>query len=210
MSWNRSAPLTPAVESLISISSIPGYEFVFFFQAEDGIRDKLVTGVQTCALPICDIALLDRIEIKRNEDDRRGACSRTRRPQRRLVASGEQDVHLARSKLAVSQLVAFDARRLDVLKREIAALLIAQFGHALLEGSIVRRRSRHDAGITDPQHPALLGTCNERPRNSGSRGAKHLNEFPPPHVEHGPRSLPSGSLPGMANSLGGRPQLFLN
>src|SRR3989441_11852528 len=26
----------------------------FFFQAEDGIRDKLVTGVQTCALPICE------------------------------------------------------------------------------------------------------------------------------------------------------------
>src|SRR5205823_10123456 len=27
----------------------------FFFQAEDGIRDKLVTGVQTCALPILKI-----------------------------------------------------------------------------------------------------------------------------------------------------------
>src|SRR5205823_7858610 len=26
--------------------------FFFFFLAEDGIRDKLVTGVQTCALPI--------------------------------------------------------------------------------------------------------------------------------------------------------------
>src|SRR3989454_5988113 len=26
----------------------------FFFQAEDGIRDYKVTGVQTCALPICD------------------------------------------------------------------------------------------------------------------------------------------------------------
>src|SRR5437867_6664685 len=25
----------------------------FFFQAEDGIRDRTVTGVQTCALPIC-------------------------------------------------------------------------------------------------------------------------------------------------------------
>ena len=25
---------------------------VFFFQAEDGIRDHCVTGVQTCALPI--------------------------------------------------------------------------------------------------------------------------------------------------------------
>ena len=31
-----------------------GYYFLFFFffQAEDGIRDDLVTGVQTCALPI--------------------------------------------------------------------------------------------------------------------------------------------------------------
>src|SRR5256885_5638543 len=26
---------------------------IFFFQAEDGIRDYKVTGVQTCALPIC-------------------------------------------------------------------------------------------------------------------------------------------------------------
>src|SRR2546429_3420889 len=29
----------------------------FFFQAEDGIRDVAVTGVQTCALPICTLAL---------------------------------------------------------------------------------------------------------------------------------------------------------
>ena len=29
------------------------FYFFFFFQAEDGIRDDLVTGVQTCALPIC-------------------------------------------------------------------------------------------------------------------------------------------------------------
>src|SRR5256885_5588684 len=28
-------------------------DFCFFFQAEDGIRDYKVTGVQTCALPIC-------------------------------------------------------------------------------------------------------------------------------------------------------------
>src|SRR5436190_6925022 len=28
--------------------------FFFFFQAEDGIRDHCVTGVQTCALPILD------------------------------------------------------------------------------------------------------------------------------------------------------------
>src|SRR2546429_4636287 len=30
--------------------------FFFFFQAEDGIRDVAVTGVQTCALPISDTA----------------------------------------------------------------------------------------------------------------------------------------------------------
>src|SRR2546430_8309503 len=29
-----------------------GVQFLFFFQAEDGIRDLTVTGVQTCALPI--------------------------------------------------------------------------------------------------------------------------------------------------------------
>src|SRR5437588_10509699 len=28
------------------------WSFSFFFQAEDGIRDHCVTGVQTCALPI--------------------------------------------------------------------------------------------------------------------------------------------------------------
>src|SRR2546421_6961999 len=29
-----------------------GVMLIFFFQAEDGIRDLIVTGVQTCALPI--------------------------------------------------------------------------------------------------------------------------------------------------------------
>src|SRR5256884_3706251 len=28
------------------------FDYCFFFQAEDGIRDVAVTGVQTCALPI--------------------------------------------------------------------------------------------------------------------------------------------------------------
>src|SRR2546429_1462679 len=34
------------------------YLYVFFFQAEDGIRDVAVTGVQTCALPISSIRSL--------------------------------------------------------------------------------------------------------------------------------------------------------
>src|SRR5207248_7686238 len=34
------------------------YKYFFFFQAEDGIRDRTVTGVQTCALPISPLAHL--------------------------------------------------------------------------------------------------------------------------------------------------------
>src|SRR2546426_1471937 len=37
------------------------FVFFFFFQAEDGIRDYKVTGVQTCALPICVALLADTI-----------------------------------------------------------------------------------------------------------------------------------------------------
>src|SRR5258708_17503494 len=40
-----------------SICKIVDICFDFFFQAEDGIRDDLVTGVQTCALPISGCAL---------------------------------------------------------------------------------------------------------------------------------------------------------
>src|SRR3712207_6818485 len=41
------------------------YFFVFFFQAEDGIRDIGVTGVQTCALPICASRVVDRLTSAR-------------------------------------------------------------------------------------------------------------------------------------------------
>src|SRR2546430_14855661 len=37
----------------------------FFFQAEDGIRDLTVTGVQTCALPISERALAGRMRVSR-------------------------------------------------------------------------------------------------------------------------------------------------
>src|SRR5260370_15043098 len=36
--------------------------FFFFFQAEDGIRDSSVTGVQTCALPISPFGAQSGIE----------------------------------------------------------------------------------------------------------------------------------------------------
>src|SRR5439155_13334527 len=36
----------------LTFTSLDAIFFFFFFQAEDGIRDGHVTGVQTCALPI--------------------------------------------------------------------------------------------------------------------------------------------------------------
>src|SRR2546430_12017687 len=48
--------------------SIPEWFLVyFFFQAEDGIRDLTVTGVQTCALPILRLEMLfhRRREVQR-------------------------------------------------------------------------------------------------------------------------------------------------
>src|SRR2546427_402432 len=41
--------------------------YLFFFQAEDGIRDLTVTGVQTCALPISQICQLWGVEQDSND-----------------------------------------------------------------------------------------------------------------------------------------------
>src|SRR5688572_31113231 len=43
----------------------------FFFQAEDGIRDLTVTGVQTCALPIYPL----RGVVRRNQNGHEGHCT---------------------------------------------------------------------------------------------------------------------------------------
>src|SRR5256885_6111387 len=72
---------------------------VYFFQAEDGIRDYKVTGVQTCALPICrawgdDLAALGDLRARRSpraarsspqarRATARGAARRAAAPRRR-------------------------------------------------------------------------------------------------------------------------------
>src|SRR5256886_334365 len=54
--WHTTAVSLGAVTTDTSVFGYFGWSLVllfFFFQAEDGIRDLTVTGVQTCALPIC-------------------------------------------------------------------------------------------------------------------------------------------------------------
>src|SRR2546430_10339625 len=64
----------------------------FFFQAEDGIRDLTVTGVQTCALPICHAphdqgVALPLLALLRRLPSRLPACGVPR--QRHSAAVGE-------------------------------------------------------------------------------------------------------------------------
>src|SRR5476651_1103035 len=44
-------------------SSVPRSRLFFFFQAEDGIRDIGVTGVQTCALPILPLPAEEKQQL---------------------------------------------------------------------------------------------------------------------------------------------------
>src|SRR6266853_1656574 len=54
------------------------YFFFFFFQAEDGIRDLTVTGVQTCALPISSPLSFKRLSSSIAPDQFLAAiCART-------------------------------------------------------------------------------------------------------------------------------------
>src|SRR5256885_13149814 len=57
LNWGQTKWYTSAV--LMSV--------FFFFQAEDGIRDYKVTGVQTCALPISRPALYPAVDRQRDK-----------------------------------------------------------------------------------------------------------------------------------------------
>src|SRR5256885_2505574 len=51
--WIKTGIETEVCARWSSVGNDESRLFFFFFQAEDGIRDYKVTGVQTCALPIC-------------------------------------------------------------------------------------------------------------------------------------------------------------
>src|SRR5205807_3141574 len=59
---------TPAVASFMALASLLIFIF-FFFQAEDGIRDYKVTGVQTCALLLVERDLLLHRDVPEHAED---------------------------------------------------------------------------------------------------------------------------------------------
>src|SRR5260370_9942069 len=86
-----------------SLSCWSAYCF-FFFQAEDGIRDSSVTGVQTCALPISAAGFATAKEAD---------STRALRPSRRLTVRGRQGVLLT---------LAFDSTASGFVVRHLAGL----------------------------------------------------------------------------------------
>src|SRR2546430_12189347 len=104
----------------------------FFFQAEDGIRDLTVTGVQTCALPISLAALLALLALAR------GLTALARRlPRARGLAW--------RHGLAALQRPGGHAPRV-VVALGVAAMLLVTV--ALLEGVLGRQIDYEDRNTT--------------------------------------------------------------
>src|SRR5207302_2907538 len=58
-----SAGESDSLVAVVSLQSLCSSYLIFFFQAEDGIRDFHVTGVQTCALPISDGVYVMRMVV---------------------------------------------------------------------------------------------------------------------------------------------------
>src|SRR2546430_10438390 len=69
---------------------------VFFFQAEDGIRDLTVTGVQTCALPILSFFFTDDTSRSAKLLDGRTSAHATRKPHNSSTANSVCAIRLSR------------------------------------------------------------------------------------------------------------------
>src|SRR5256885_8931485 len=85
----------------IKESPTPRLLYFFFFQAEDGIRDYKVTGVQTCALPISGFGSWARLRQRarralperRELDDEACASPRAGLDGAAAAAAGDQIAH---------------------------------------------------------------------------------------------------------------------
>src|SRR5207245_4271852 len=133
--------------------------FFFFFQAEDGIRDATVTGVQTCALPILE--RLDRasgelavVDLPQRETrDRRGpSVTETRQLGQRAAVVGES--------LELDELDAVDGRRGPVGLEVKGALGVGREFH------------RPDLDLTAPPRPGATGTARRSCPSSASRSTR--------------------------------------
>src|SRR3989449_9460862 len=102
----------------------------FFFQAEDGIRDVAVTGVQTCALPICE------------EEERRA-----------VLEVAQEDIEEVISKwtgIPISSVKKEEAERLLKMEEFLHRRIVGQ-DEAI--SALARATRRQRAGLKNPVRP---------------------------------------------------------
>src|SRR2546430_14794743 len=168
--------------------------FFFFFQAEDGIRDLTVTGVQTCALPICPGGAAvpeDRAEAGGAYHARTGAQGQLRRPALGPGAAG----HAAAAGPGTARLVR-GARRGGVRREQPGR----RIGRLRRDVVVLRTWITVTAGAL----AALALTACGGPVQMGSAaGGGDEGGSPPPPTHEG--NTPPGGHP--ASPRGGPPQV---
>src|SRR2546427_4877976 len=154
----------------------------FFFQAEDGIRDLTVTGVQTCALPICTPrASLRGRRARRGRRPRRDArgVPRGRAPRPRDRAGRGRPPATQHALVTI-------LRTLNPMKGDAH---VARWLHGPLPGVPRSRRSLRVIG--GPPRPAA--PSHARARDAGVwRLARGDSEDGPYHRRQAPQGRPSG------------------
>src|SRR2546426_2636865 len=138
--------------------------FFFFFQAEDGIRDYKVTGVQTCALPISQRVRWDGRDRAEGRGPRGGAVparAHHRRPRPQPGRGGNAGVRaaadLAREPVGGGPGAGWHSRRLSEIFSRIGG---RRRPHR-------RLRARPGATVSDQVHQRLQGLPEGRPRPEG-------------------------------------------
>src|SRR5207237_566521 len=112
---------------------------VFFFQAEDGIRDSSVTGVQTCALPIYpsidpivdENMLADPRDIARMRDAVKRLAVITQQPALQGIADW---IRLGDTELTLPQAAALPDAELDALLRRVTGDIQHAAGSCRMSG----------------------------------------------------------------------------
>src|SRR6266498_4562517 len=132
--------------------------FFFFFQAEDGIRDADVTGVQTCALPIAHLGRAGRSARPRSRDSgsrRANSGASASRPHGRskLARSGRARRPAVRVLVVEDEVVLAEAVARG-LRREGMAVDLALDGADALEKAVV---NHYEVIVLDRDLPGVHG-----------------------------------------------------
>src|SRR3712207_717163 len=141
-------------ERLSDVTNLFFFTIFFFFQAEDGIRDIGVTGVQTCALPISDISTARRTSRLRRHNRLRKRVGGTPERPRLVVKRSARHIHVqlvddtvGRTLATASTMALRDAEGdKPALARQVGALIADRATSAGLTAVVFDRGGNRYAG----------------------------------------------------------------